>query len=170
MKARAAARTEQGTVTIFMAVLARGLLFAAGLALDGGRKLGALSEARDLADNAARVGAQQIDRDAWRLTGVPNIDPGAASAEANAYLAATGHQAPVIDGFSGDQRFFIGFGQIWATKMREQALRRRIATDAHAPGQYRALTVRNLDAWYDTFDVSMEDGLYLAPADRVRIW
>jgi Flp pilus assembly protein TadG len=95
MKARAAARTEQGTVTIFMAVLALGLLFAAGLALDGGRKLGALSEARDLADNAARVGAQQIDRDAWRLTGVPNIDPGAASAEANAYLAATGHQGAV---------------------------------------------------------------------------
>jgi endothelin-converting enzyme/putative endopeptidase len=85
-------------------------------------------------------------------------------------VSLTSGEAPVIDGFSGDQRFFIGFGQIWATKMREQALRRRIATDAHAPGQYRALTVRNLDAWYDTFDVSMEDGLYLAPADRVRIW
>ena len=69
----------------------------------------------------------------------------------------------MIDGFTGDQRFFIAYAQAWATKMREAALRQRIATDGHAPGNYRALTVRNLDAWYDAFDVKEGDKLYLAP-------
>jgi len=81
-----------------------------------------------------------------------------------------GKDAPVIDGFTGDQRFFIAFAQTWATKMRDAALRQRVATDGHAPGMYRALTVRNLDAWYDAFDVKPGDKLYLAPEDRVRIW
>ena len=85
-------------------------------------------------------------------------------------LSLDGEEAPVIDGFSGDQRFFIAYAQAWATKMRDAALRQRIATDGHAPGQYRALTVRNLDAWYDAFDVKEGDELYLAPEKRVRIW
>jgi hypothetical protein len=86
-------------VTTFIAVIAVALLFAGGLAIDGGRKLGALSEARDLADNAARVGAQQIDVAAWRETGVPYLDPGAAAAEASAYLATTGNTGrATVDG------------------------------------------------------------------------
>jgi predicted metalloendopeptidase len=81
-----------------------------------------------------------------------------------------GKEAPVIDGFTGDQRFFIAYAQTWATKMREEALRQRIATDGHAPGNYRALTVRNLDAWYKAFDVKPEDKLYLPPEKRVKVW
>lgn len=89
----------------------------------------------------------------------------------DAYRASLkGKEAPVIDGYTGDQRFFIAYAQAWATKMREEALRGRIATDGHAPGQFRALTVRNLDAWYDAFDVKPGDKLYLPPEQRVRIW
>ncbi len=74
------------------------------------------------------------------------------------------------DGFSGDQRFFISFGQSWRSKIRDAALRREIVTDGHAPDQYRADAVRNLDAWYGAFSVHAPQKLYLAPADRVRIW
>ncbi|MBO9498450.1 MAG: M13 family metallopeptidase [Novosphingobium sp.] len=89
----------------------------------------------------------------------------------DAYHASLGgKEAPVIDGFTGDQRFFIAYAQAWATKMRDAALRKRIATDGHAPGQYRALTVRNLDAWYKAFDVKPGDKLYLPPEKRVRVW
>jgi len=93
------------------------------------------------------------------------------SAAYDAYKASlNGKEAPVIDGFTGDQRFFIAYAQSWATKMREAQLRQRIATDGHAPGQYRALTVRNLDAWYTAFNVQPGDKLYLAPEKRVKIW
>jgi predicted metalloendopeptidase len=81
-----------------------------------------------------------------------------------------GKDAPTIDGFTGDQRFFIAFAQSWATKMREAQMRQRIATDGHAPGQYRALTVRNLDAWYKAFNVQQGQRLYLAPDKRVPIY
>jgi predicted metalloendopeptidase len=89
----------------------------------------------------------------------------------DAYHASLGgREAPVIDGLTGDQRFFIAYAQTWATKMRDEALRQRIATDGHAPGNFRALTVRNLDAWYQAFDVQASDALYLAPEQRVRVW
>ena len=89
----------------------------------------------------------------------------------DAYHASLdGEEAPVIDGFTGDQRFFIAYAQAWATKFRDAALRQRIATDGHAPGNFRALTVRNLDAWYDAFGVKEGDELYLPPEQRVRIW
>ena len=89
----------------------------------------------------------------------------------DAYRASLGgKEAPVIDGYTGDQRFFIAYAQAWATKMREAAMRQRVATGVHAPGNYRALTVRNLDAWYDAFDVQPEDELYLPPEQRVKIW
>jgi len=89
----------------------------------------------------------------------------------DAYHASLGGKdAPAIDGFTGDQRFFLAYAQAWASKMRDEALRARIATDGHAPGQYRALTVRNLDAWYKAFDVKDGDKLYLPPEKRVRIW
>lgn len=107
-----------------------------------------------------------------QLTLGENIaDVAGLAAAYDAYRASLGgKEAPVIDGLSGDQRFFIAFAQTWATKMRDQALRQRIATDGHAPGMYRALTVRNLDAWYQAFDVKPGDKLYLAPAERVKIW
>lgn len=81
-----------------------------------------------------------------------------------------GKAAPTIEGFTGDQRFFIAYSQAWATKMREESLRGRIATDGHAPGQYRALTVRNLDPWYSAFDVKAGQKLYLKPEERVKVW
>ncbi|HVY85622.1 MAG TPA: M13 family metallopeptidase [Caulobacterales bacterium] len=81
-----------------------------------------------------------------------------------------GQPAPVINGLTGDQRFFIAYAQTWSSKLREPALRQRIATDGHAPGMYRALTVRNLDAWYQAFNVQPGDTLYLAPDKRVRVW
>jgi putative endopeptidase len=74
------------------------------------------------------------------------------------------------DGFSGEQQFFLSFAQNWRFKEREQALRESIQTDGHAPSQYRALTVRNMDAWYAAFDVKPGEALYLPPADRVQVW
>ncbi len=96
---RLASPTESGSVSILIAVLGVAFLMVAGLALDGGRKLGALSTARNTADNAARAGAQAIDLDAYHLTGTPTLDPDAATAAAHAYLASAGHTGTVtIDG------------------------------------------------------------------------
>ena len=81
-----------------------------------------------------------------------------------------GKPAPEVQGFTGDQQFFISFAQGWRGKLREPALRNRILTDGHAPYEYRASTVRNLDAWYTAFDVKAGETLYLPPADRVRVW
>ena len=81
-----------------------------------------------------------------------------------------GKEAPVREGFSGDQQFFIAFGQDYASKSREAALRQQVAVDSHSPAEFRADTVRNIDAWYAAFDVKPGETLYLAPADRVRIW
>jgi predicted metalloendopeptidase len=72
--------------------------------------------------------------------------------------------------FTGDQRFFISFGQSWRAKYRDAELRNAIATDGHAPEEYRADTVRNLDAWYETFHPSAGQKLYLSPEQRVRVW
>jgi putative endopeptidase len=87
------------------------------------------------------------------------------------YRASLADQsAPVQDGFSGDQQFFIAFGQNWGSKIRDAAIRQQVATDPHAPAQFRAATVRNIDAWYEAFDVKPGEKLFLAPPDRVRIW
>lgn len=75
-----------------------------------------------------------------------------------------------LDGFSPDQRLFLGWAQAWRSKAREPALRNTILTNVHAPGRYRALTVRNLDAWYAAFDVKPGQKLYLEPAQRVKVW
>jgi putative endopeptidase len=85
-------------------------------------------------------------------------------------LSLGGKPAPVIDGFSGDQRFFLGFAQVWRNKYREPTLRRILMTDGHSPGEYRASTVRNLDAWYQAFEVAPGQSLFLTPEQRVRIW
>jgi len=86
------------------------------------------------------------------------------------HAALAGKAAPEQEGFTGDQQFFIAFGQNWGGKSRDAALRQQVLTDPHAPGQYRALTVRNIDAWYPAFGVTAGEKLYLAPGERVRIW
>jgi predicted metalloendopeptidase len=89
----------------------------------------------------------------------------------DAYKLALGDKpAPVVDGFSGDQQFFISFAQSWRGKAREPALRQQVIVDGHSPGRYRTATVRNLDSWYAAFDVKPGQTLYLDPKDRVRIW
>jgi len=87
------------------------------------------------------------------------------------HLSLNGQEAPVIDGTTGDQRFFYGWAQVWQSKMRDDALRNQIATDPHSPAQFRVIgPVRNIDAWYEAFDVQPGSKYYLAPEDRVRIW
>ena len=81
-----------------------------------------------------------------------------------------GKPAPVIDGLTGDQRFFLAYAQSWRSKTREAALRQQVITDGHAPGRFRAQTVRNIDAWYDAFKPLPGQRLYLEPQQRVRIW
>lgn len=93
------------------------------------------------------------------------------SAAYDGYRASLkGKPAPVEDGFSGDQQYFIAYAQNWASKTRDASLRRQVMTDPHSPGEYRADTVRNIDAWYSAFDVKPDQKLYLAPNQRVRIW
>jgi predicted metalloendopeptidase len=81
-----------------------------------------------------------------------------------------GKEGPESQGLSGDQQFFVAFAQSWRNKTREAQLRQQVITDGHAPARYRALTVRNMDPWYGAFDVRPGEALYLAPADRVRVW
>jgi putative endopeptidase len=107
-----------------------------------------------------------------KLTLSENIaDVGGLSASYDAYrLSLNGATAPLDHGYSGDQQFFIGYGESWRAKDREPALRQQIITDGHAPDEYRTATVRNIDAWYQAFDVQPGQKLYLAPADRVPVW
>jgi putative endopeptidase len=89
----------------------------------------------------------------------------------DAYKASLGgKEAPVIDGTTGDQRFFLGWAQVWRRKYREANLRQRLITDPHSPSEQRAWVVRNLDKWYDAFQPKPDEKLYLAPEKRVRIW
>jgi putative endopeptidase len=81
-----------------------------------------------------------------------------------------GKPAPVIDGTTGDQRFYMGWAQVWRRKYRDENLQQRLVTDPHSPSEYRTTVVRNLDPWYDAFDVKPGDKLYLDAKDRVRIW
>ena len=104
-----------------------------------------------LAENIADVAGLNAAYDAYRIS-------------------LGGKEAAARAGFSGDQLFFLSFAQSWRTKAREPALRQQIIVDGHAPGQYRADTVRNLDTWYAAFHVQPGQALYLAPSDRVRVW
>ena len=90
----------------------------------------------------------------------------------DAYHASLGgKEAPVIDGLTGDQRFFLAFGQAWRSKLRDDALRQQLASDPHSPAYYRVIgTLRNVDAWYTAFNVQPGDKMYVAPENRVRIW
>ena len=86
-------------------------------------------------------------------------------------LSLGGKEAPVIDGLTGDQRFFMGFGQVWRGKQREQEMIVRVKTDPHSPNEFRANgTLRNQSAFYSTFDVKEGDKMYLPPEQRVKIW
>lgn len=86
-------------------------------------------------------------------------------------LSLDGKDAPVIDGMTGVQRVFLGYGQVWRNKYRDEALRLLIGTDPHSPSMYRANgAVRNVPEFYEAFDISESDALYLPPEDRVKIW
>lgn len=89
----------------------------------------------------------------------------------DAYKASLdGKEAPILDGMSGDQRFFLGWAQVWRRNYREANLRQRLITDPHSPSAQRVWVVRNLDKWYDAFQPKPTGKLYLKPEDRVRIW
>ena len=81
-----------------------------------------------------------------------------------------GKPAPVIGGLTGEQRFYLGWAQVWRTKYREPSLRQQLLSDPHSPGQERVATVRNLDPWYEAYKPKAGETMYLAPAERVRIW
>ncbi len=99
-------------------------------------------------------------------------DVAGVAASFDAYRASLGGKdAPAYHGFTGDQQFFISFGQSWRTKQREAAERAQITGDGHAPDQYRAATVRNVDEWYAAFpSIKAGQKLYLEPKDRVKVW
>ena len=108
-----------------------------------------------------------------KLTMGENI--GDVSGLAQAYrayrLSLKGKEPPVIGGFTGDQRFFLGFAQIWRTKMRDDAMRQQVLTNPHSPGMYRAFVpLTNNDVFMKAWDVKPGDRMYRAPEDRVKIW
>ena len=108
-----------------------------------------------------------------RLTLGENIgDLGGLNVALEAYkISLKGKEPPVLDGFTSRQRLFLGFGQIWRSLSREEALRQQVVSDGHSPGEFRANgTVRNMDEWYEAFGVQPTAKLYLAPDQRVRIW
>ena len=115
--------------------------------LPGLRIRGAQTLGENIADNAGLA----IAYDAYRLS-------------------LKGRPAPVIDGFTGDQRFFMGRAQVNRAAIREHALRQAIISGVHSPSKFRAWAVRNHDAWYAAFDVKPGDAMYLAPEQRVKIW
>jgi putative endopeptidase len=87
------------------------------------------------------------------------------------HISLNGKPAPVIDGFTGDQRFYLGFGQIWRSKMRDGALRQQLLSNEHSPAMWRPIgAVRNQDEWYAAFGVKPGDKFYLPPDKRVHLW
>jgi putative endopeptidase len=114
-----------------------------------------------LGENIGDVGGLSMAYKAYQLSLDKDGDGAVSAAE----------QAPVIDGLSGDQRFFLGWAQIWRSKYREEALRQQLKTGPHSPPEYRINgVVRNFDEWYEAFDVGPDDALYLPPEERIRIW
>ncbi|HRK65423.1 MAG TPA: M13 family metallopeptidase, partial [Terricaulis sp.] len=108
-----------------------------------------------------------------RLTLGENIgDNGGLQVAYHAYkIALNGQEPPVLEGLTGDQRFFLGWAQVWRQKIRDEALRNQVLTDPHSPSQYRTNgTVRNMDTWYAAFNVQPGQALYLPPEERVTIW
>ncbi|MCY7280985.1 MAG: peptidase M13 [Sphingomonas bacterium] len=131
---------------------------------------------------AQRLGSQY---EAYDFEGLPGIhingrasmgenigDLGGVLIALDAYHASlSGKRAPMIDGFTGDQRFFLGWGQVWRTLFRTEALRQQLVSDPHSPGQIRAINpLRNVDAWYGAWKFGPDQKQYLPPESRVRIW
>jgi putative endopeptidase len=82
-----------------------------------------------------------------------------------------GAPAPVLDGFTGDQRVFLGYAQVWRSKISPDALKQQVTNDVHSPARFRVDgPMRNIDAWYDAWGVKPGDKLYLKPEERVQIW
>jgi predicted metalloendopeptidase len=104
-----------------------------------------------LGENIADVAGLAIAYDAYRIS-------------------LGGKEAPTVQGFSGDQQFFLSYAQSWREKYRAPLLRQLLLTDGHTPAIYRPSTVRNIDAWYAAFDVKPGQVLYLPAADRVKLW
>jgi putative endopeptidase len=107
------------------------------------------------------------------LTMGENIgDMGGLSLAYDAYrISLKGQPAPVLDGFTGEQRVYLGWAQVWRSKIRDDALRQQVVTDPHSPAYYRVEgTIRNQEGWYKAFDIKPGDKLYVAPEDRVKIW
>jgi putative endopeptidase len=142
----------------------------------------AAEDAKKFEAQAARLGAQY---EAFTFAELPGLhltgnltmgeniaDLGGVLLALDAYrLSLGGEPAPVLDGFTGDQRVFLGWAQVWRTLFRDDALRQQIVNGPHSPGQIRAFApLRNVDAWYEAFEVTEEDANYVSPEDRVRIW
>jgi len=104
-----------------------------------------------LGENMADLAGINVAHDAW-------------------LISLHGKQPPVIDGYTGEQRFFLGFGQIWRSKARDAALQVQLTTDPHTPGNFRPYVVRNLDAWYAAFGVKPGQTFYLSPEQRIKVW
>jgi putative endopeptidase len=139
-------------------------------------------DAKKFEAEAAKLGAQY---EAYNFASLPGIhiigkqtmgenigDLGGVLLGLEAYkVSLAGKPAPVIDGFTGEQRVFLGWAQVWRTMMRDDALRQMIMTNSHSPGTVRAMfPLRNVDAWYDAFGVKEGDANYVKPEDRVHIW
>lgn len=87
------------------------------------------------------------------------------------HLALDGKEAPIIDGLTGDQRFFLAYAQVWRSKAREDSLRNQVTTDPHSPARYRTIApLRDLDAWYAAWNIQPGDAMYIPPEKRVKIW
>ncbi len=104
-----------------------------------------------LGENMADLAGINIAYDAWKLS-------------------LNGKKANTIDGWTGEQRFFLGFSQVWRQKYRDAVLLQQLVTDPHSPGNFRPYVVRNIDAWYTAFDVKPGEKYYLSPADRLKVW
>jgi predicted metalloendopeptidase len=138
------------------------------------------ADARAFEDRTAKLGAQYeaiTPVDDIKINGALTMgeNVGDLSGLANAYrayrMSLKGKEAPVIGGFTGDQRFFLGYAQIWRTKYRDESLRQQLLTDPHSPGPYRAFVpLANNDAFLRAFDVKPGDKMYRAPEERVKIW
>jgi putative endopeptidase len=104
-----------------------------------------------LGENIGDVAGLALAYDAWKIS-------------------LNGKPAPVLAGYTGDQRFYMSHAQVWRIVAREAYLRRQITADPHSPGEWRAAQVRNLDPWYAAFKVTPAQKMYLPPAQRVRVW
>jgi predicted metalloendopeptidase len=130
---------------------------------DAAKKLAAQYDTYEALPGLNIRGKQVLDENIADLAGL--------AAAYDGYRAAYGgKEAPTANGLTGDQQFFVAFGQAHGSKMRPELLRQIVMTDGHAPDRWRAYTVRNLDPWYSAFHVEPGKKLYLAPADRVKVW